>query len=170
MPDTLFPGAFNPPHWGHERMAEIASQRYGRPVTFEISIINVDKRPLDFIEIADRLERLSGQLVLLTRAATFVEKSQLAPGCIFVVGADTIERIADPAYYNNDAARRDEAIAAIAKQGCRFLVFGRTIRGSFATLSTLNLPRQLRAICDEVTESEFNAEVSSTELRSNLAE
>lgn len=165
-PAVLLPGAFNPLHWGHERMAEIASRRSGRPVTFELSITNVDKRPLDFIEIADRLRQLAGRPVLLSRAPTFVEKSRLAPGCLFVVGADTIVRIADPIYYHGDLVQRDAAIAAIADRGCRFLVFARTIDGQFNSLSAVSIPPLLREICDEVPESDFMADISSTDLRS----
>ncbi len=167
-PAILFPGAFNPPHCGHERMAKIAARRCGGPVTFEVSITNVDKPPLDFVEIADRLDRLdrlAGQPVLLTRAPTFVEKARLTPGCTFVVGTDTIERIADPVYYGGDATQRDAAIAELATLGCRFLVFGRTLEGRFAPLSTVKIPASLRALCDEVPESEFSADVSSTALR-----
>jgi nicotinamide mononucleotide (NMN) deamidase PncC len=163
----LFPGAFNPPHWGHERMAEIAAQRYGGTVTFELSIINVDKPSLDFIEIAERLELLKERPVLLTRAPTFVEKAQLAPSCIFVVGADTIERIADPRYYDGDSAKRDNAIAHISDAGCRFLVFGRFREDKFMPASAVDIPRALRNLCDEVDESEFRADVSSSELRSD---
>jgi hypothetical protein len=164
-PAILFPGAFNPPHWGHERMAEIADQRYGRPVTFELSITNVDKPPLDFIEISDRIEQLAGRRVLLTRAPTFVEKARLAPRCVFVVGSDTLERIADPSYYDGDAAKRDAAISEIAAIGCRFLVFGRTLEEQFMPLSAVNFPEALRALCEEVPESEFRADISSTKLR-----
>jgi nicotinamide mononucleotide (NMN) deamidase PncC len=164
-PKVLFPGAFNPPHWGHTQMAEIASRRLCAPVTFELSITNVDKRPIDFIEITHRLAKLSDERVLLTRAPTFVEKARLAPGCVFIVGADTIERIADPVYYDNDTAKRDAAIAELAGQGCRFLVFGRSVASRFTTLSAVNIPAPLRAICDEVSQSEFSAEISSTELR-----
>jgi nicotinic acid mononucleotide adenylyltransferase len=166
-PRIVFPGAFNPPHWGHERMAEIAARRLGGPVTFELSITNVDKPPLDFIEIADRLEQLGGRPVFLTRAATFVEKSALASGCTFVVGADTLERIADPRYYDNDLAVRDAAISAIAERGCRFLVFGRATDERFTTVSAVEIPPALRDLCAEIPQSEFRADVSSTELRAD---
>jgi nicotinamide mononucleotide (NMN) deamidase PncC len=161
----LFPGAFNPPHAGHKRMAELAAARYGAAVTYELSIVNVDKPPLDFIEIADRLEHLAGSRVLLTGAATFMEKAALAPSCVFLVGVDTLERIADPKYYGGEVQRRDAAIAAIARQGCRFLVFGRAVDGRFQTLSDVAVPASLRALCDEVSEAEFRADLSSTELR-----
>jgi nicotinamide mononucleotide (NMN) deamidase PncC len=166
-PQVLFPGAFNPPHQGHDRMAEIAAERCGKPVTFELSITNVDKPPLDFIEITNRLEQLADRSAVLTRAPTFVEKSALAPGCVFVVGADTLERIADPRYYGNDPAQRDAAIARIAGRGCRFLVFGRTHENRFATTSNIEIPAALLQLCDEVPESEFRVDISSTALRSD---
>jgi nicotinamide mononucleotide (NMN) deamidase PncC len=167
QPLLLFPGAFNPLHWGHDRMAEIAAARYGRPVTYELSVINVDKPPLDYIEIADRLAELADQPVLLTRAATFVEKAALAPGAVFIVGADTLERIADPRYYGGDQARRDTAIKSIAKHGCRFLVFGRMTGRGFTTSSAVDIPPALQKLCEEVPEVEFRADVSSTELRAD---
>jgi nicotinamide mononucleotide (NMN) deamidase PncC len=161
----VFPGAFNPLHAGHERMAAVASRRFGAPVTWELSITNVDKPPLDFIEISDRLAALAGRRVLLTRAATFVEKAALAPGCTFVVGADTVERIGDPEYYG-DAGKRDATIAQIARHGCRFLVFGRFMGGRFCTLRDLDLPEALRELCDEVPEAEFREDLSSSHIRS----
>jgi hypothetical protein len=164
---VLFPGAFNPLHEGHLRMAELAEQRYGVPVTFELSITNVDKAPLDFIEVAERLEQLAGRRALLTRAPTFAEKAQSAPGCVFVLGVDTLIRIADPRYYGGDTVQRDEAITAIAKQGCRFLVFGRAAGNRFLRVSDIDMPASLRELCEEVPESRFRADVSSTDLRAS---
>lgn len=166
-PTVLFPGAFNPLHEGHLRMAEVAEEHYDVPVTFELSIANVDKAPLDFIELAERLQQLAGRRVLLTSAPTFVEKAQVAPGCVFVVGIDTLVRIADVRYYFGDAAQRDDAIATIANQGCRFLVFGRTIDERFVGLSDIELPAALRELCEEVPASRFRADVSSTNLRTS---
>jgi hypothetical protein len=146
-------------------MAEVAAERCGKPVTFELSITNVDKPPLDFVEIADRLGQFPNQRVLLTRAPTFVEKAEIAPGCVFVVGVDTLVRIGDPVYYHNDPAKRDAAITAIRDRGCRYLVFGRAVDGAFRTLSDFDVPPALRQLCEEVHESEFRDDVSSTQLR-----
>jgi nicotinamide mononucleotide (NMN) deamidase PncC len=165
LPAVLFPGAFNPIHGGHIRMAEVAAAHCGSPVTFEVSITNVDKPPLDFIEIADRLEQLRGRRVLLTRAPTFIEKARLAAGCVFVVGIDTLERIGQPRYYGGDATQRDAAIEAIAKHGCQFLVFGRASGEEFLTLEDVQLPEALRALCEFVPEGEFRTDISSTQLR-----
>jgi hypothetical protein len=164
---AIFPGAFNPLHDGHRTMARLASERLGVPVEFELSIHNVDKPPLDYLEMADRAAQFGeDQTLWLTRAPTFDEKSRLFSDATFVVGADTIARIADPKYYEDDERAMLSAVERIASRGCRFLVFGRTTaEGSFQPLSQLNLPLQLSAICDEVPEHEFRADVSSTELR-----
>jgi nicotinamide mononucleotide (NMN) deamidase PncC len=162
---AMFPGAFNPVHVAHRQMAEIAASQLGRPVYYELSIANVDKPPLDFIEIADRLQQFEGQRIILSRASRFVQKSRLAPGCTFVVGVDTIDRIGDIKYYAGGTAERDAAIAEIADAGCRFLVFGRQTNGHFRALSELDLPPTLYQICDEVPESIFRADISSTAIR-----
>jgi hypothetical protein len=54
----VFPGAFNPPHRGHLRMAALAETRLQQRATWELSIANVDKPPLDFIAIRDRVNDL----------------------------------------------------------------------------------------------------------------
>ena len=169
QPRVVFPGAFNPPHQGHSAMARLAGDRLGSPACYELSITNVDKPPLDFCEIRQRLDalrRLDAQgVVLLTNATTFCEKAALFPGCTFVVGADTIARIDDVAYYGGDIAAREAAIEHVAAQNCRFLVFGRQIRGSFRCLGDLEIGGRLRALCDEVTADEFRDDTSSTRLR-----
>ncbi len=165
LPCVLLSGAFNPLHEAHRRIAEIAASRCGQPVAMELSIVNVDKPVLDFLEIDARLSRLDEYPVLLTRAPTFVEKAALLPGAIFVVGADTIARIADEKYYGGNLEKRDSALASIASRGCRFLVFGRVVQGRFMLPSDLNLPSQLRDLCDEVSESEFRYDISSSDLR-----
>ncbi len=147
-------------------MIEFASAHYGAPVTLELSIVNVDKPMLDFLEIESRLAGLTDHPILLTRAATFAEKAALARGAVFVVGADTIARIADEKYYEGDYKKRASSVARIAALGCRFLVFGRAVDGRFCLASDLNLPSQLRDLCEEVGESEFRQDVCSTELRS----
>lgn len=170
-PTIVFPGAFNPLHRGHVRMAEIAEQRLGEPVGFEISISNVDKPPLDYIEMHHRAGQFAAERKLwFTRAPTFVEKASLFPGCWFVVGVDTLARIAQPRYYGGSNALCQQAIDAIGQSGCRFLVYGRMCGGAYQHLADVRLPPALAALCQEVPESEFREDISSTALRQGLRE
>lgn len=169
LPKAVFPGSFNPPHQGHRRICEIAEQRIGRSLTFELSIANVDKPPLDFIEIQQRYDRLceliENPTLVVTNAPTFRAKSEIFPDCTFVVGADTLSRIADYRYYDGDEASFQAAIQQVADQGCRFLVFGREINGSFQVLEDLKVPERLREICDSISAEEYREDISSSELR-----
>ncbi len=169
LPKVLFPGAFNPLHLGHRLMAEVAAEIAEEKVVYELSFTNVDKPPLDFLEIADRLAGIEkqdpGRGVLLTAAPTFSEKAKLFPGTLFVVGADTLQRIADPHYYGDDDERRDLAIHQIGVADCQFLVFGRKLGGRFCLLGDMQLPPGLLRLCHEVPESAFHEDISSTAVR-----
>ena len=161
----LFAGAFNPIHHGHEGMAQVAEAIMGRQVEYEISIINPDKPPIDFTQMKERVEQFKNRTVWLTRAPTFVEKAKLFPRATFIVGVDTLRRIADARYYGNDPAACRAALDRIVMRGCRFLVFGRNSGTGFVGLTHLNLPESLMDICEEVPPDRFREDISSTEIR-----
>ena len=77
---------------------------------------------------------------------------------------ETLARIAQVRFYDDREERLLEAMQTFAEQNVRFLVFGRMAE-RYLTLADLELPPQLRALCQEVTEDEFRMDISSTELR-----
>ena len=181
-PKAILPGAFNPLHEGHRRMAAAAAERLGEAVAYELCIRNVDKPPLNFHDMRTRRAQFGGsEDVWLTNASTFVEKARVFGGVTFVVGADTMRRIADAKYYADGDV--GGAVDELAATGCRFLVFGRALGGAlggdqgdggdqadrFVTLDDLALPDRLRAMSEGFSEAEFRSDVSSTELRARRA-
>lgn len=162
-PKAIFPGAFNPIHDGHRRMAAVAARRLGTDVAYEICIRNVDKPPLNFYDMRQRRTQFDEGEVWLTNTPTFVEKARAFGAVTFVVGTDTVSRIADPKYYEDGAL--NEAIDELSDVGCRFLVFGRKEGQRFVTLDDLTLPKKLRALCDGVRETEFRSDLSSSFIR-----
>ena len=163
---AVFPGSFNPLHEGHCQMAAIAAQRLRLPVSFEISIDNVDKAPLADDEINKRLSHFGEhQIVWLTCSDTFVKKARVFRSVTFLVGVDTIQRVADAAYYGGECRVRDRAVEQLHMRECRFLVFGRLIDGLFQQLKDCKLPPRLVEICDTVPERVFRRDISSRHLR-----
>ena len=164
-PYALFPGAFNPLHSGHINMAKWAQGCLKIPIIFELSIVNVDKPPLKAAEIARRACLFINETLFLTQAPTFVEKALLFPNVTFLVGIDTLVRIAASRYYGSKKAR-DRAIETIVQRGCRFLVFGRNTGSSFQHLGSVELKEDIRALCLGVSEVDFREDISSTQIRS----
>lgn len=161
----VLPGSFNPLHEGHRRLAEVASELLQAPVTFELSVENVDKRALTEGEALRRAQQFWGWApVALTRAPTFREKARLFPGCTFIVGYDTAVRIVAERYYAS-AADMQEALREIRDAGCRFLVAGRAHAGAFHTLADVPVPEEFRSLFQEVPPELFRLDISSTELR-----
>jgi hypothetical protein len=137
-------------------------------VTFEISVLNVDKPPLEEAEIQRRISQFAGlSPVVVTRAETFHKKSRLFPGIAFVVGWDTAVRLVNPRYYGDSEPAMLTALAEIWASGSRILVAGRQYNGSFYTLEDMAIPQGFYPLFQGIPESLFRADVSSTALRSS---
>jgi hypothetical protein len=162
---ALLSGAFNPAHGGHLRLAEVAERLLGVPVAFELSVLNVDKPPLSFCQVVQRLAAFTWRAPLwLTREPTFVGKAGLFPGATFVVGADTAARIVQPRYYTDH--KMNEALAFFRGQRCRFLVAGRSDdTGKFVHLDDLGIGPELRDLFEAIPQDAFHVDLSSTQLR-----
>ncbi len=163
--EAVLPGAFNPLHDGHRAMRDDAARRLGTAVGFELCVANVDKPPLDYLELNRRRRQFRDEEVVVTSTPTFVAKAKALGSVVFVVGVDTLARVAEPRYYGGVRAR-DQAVADLRALGCSFLVYGRVdMHGAFRTLADLALPPALAELCTGVPESEFRSDLSSTAIR-----
>jgi hypothetical protein len=165
-PMAVLPGSFNPLHDGHRHMVDAATELTGLDSVFELAVLNVDKPPLEESEIIRRLSGLKGEgTVALTRTPTFQRKSEVFPGSVFVIGWDTMVRVIDPKYYGDSETAMLTALADIWARGCRFLVAGRQVDGSFRTLEDVAIPGGFQPLFTAIPEERFRVDVSSTELR-----
>ena len=159
---VLAPGSFNPFHDGHKQMLNVAQDILGVMPRPEITMYNADKGVLDYIDVKRRIDTIADPyqgMVLVTNARTFLDKArQFAKEgrrIIFVIGADTWNRLLDPKYAGN----MNFLYAEFVKINVSFLVFGR-IGTSISSDPYLD---QLR-IHDSRAKG-FNVPISSTEIR-----
>jgi len=164
---VLLPGSFNPMHAGHMLLARVAEELRQQPLAFEISVTNVDKPPLAAETVRHRLAQFAWKSpVELTRAPTFVEKSRLFPRTTFVIGADTAERLVQPKYYGDDAARMHVALEEIGSSGGNFLVAMRSdAAGRLRGLIDIPVPQRFADLFSEIPEHRFRLDTSSSEIR-----
>jgi len=163
----IFSGSFSPLHEGHLAMARIAEEIAERPVEWELSVTNVDKPMLDYIEVSRRVGQFEGKTLWLSRAATFIEKVHVFPQSTFVMGADTYVRLIDPKYYHGSQKRLNDAMRTICRQSRGLIVFGRMQDQEFQNPTTCDVPPALREITYFVSEREFRMDVSSSGIRAN---
>ncbi len=174
---VILAGSFNPLHFGHERLLAAAARTTGREPVYELSITNVDKPPIPKEVIVSRLTQFKGRAaIVLTRAPTFVQKSELMPGSVFAIGFDTAARLFPERYYPPYDAAKDPthagsavalAMNTLRRNRCSFVVAGRTgIDGRFHTIADIEVPPRYCDLLAQIPESEFRADISSTDLRS----
>jgi hypothetical protein len=167
VPAAVLAGAFNPLHAGHLALAAVAARRLQAPVAFEMCVCNVDKAALTVAEAGGRLGQFAWKHpVWLTQAPTFAAKAGLFPGAVFVVGADTAERMLAPRYYQGGESGLREALESIGQQGCTFLVAARRLRAAaLLRRADLAVPAEYEHLFAEIPPADFQMDLSSTELR-----
>ncbi|KAG6611321.1 Rossmann-like alpha/beta/alpha sandwich fold [Phytophthora cinnamomi] len=185
----ILPGSFNPLHKGHIDLARVAQQvlksRTGveLPVAFELAVANADKGAIESSTISKRVAQfahdntlgLGAWPVLVTNATLFGQKAELLPGCAFVIGADTAVRIVDKKYYDMDEHKMVLALDHIARNNCSFVVAGRfdnKVENRFISAEEVlekSVPPVFRHLFVPLPESAFRNDISSTELRRQMA-
>ena len=175
----VFPGSFHPIHAGHCEMHRCAEKLLSGTVLPEIAIRNADKPPLDYVSIDERICQIfaepnfSGDCILLTGLPFFTMKSAYFRNQTFVVGMDTLTRIADAKYHFGEPILLERSHRILQENGARFLVFGRMKKNTdgeeFENFDPRRFPSVLAALCTGVSESEFRNDLSSTQIRQKLS-
>jgi hypothetical protein len=164
---VLMPGSFHPIHEGHWKLAQTGQTLLGRDVAFELSLANVDKPDLAWDEVGRRAEQFQGKATLwITRAPTFVQKAELFPEAVFVIGADTAIRILHSRYYAPGEDSVAQAMRFLRERGCRFLV-GCRVDGEerFLRRQDLPIPAEFDDLFCEIPPESFRVDLSSSEIR-----
>ena len=172
----LLAGSFRPLHRGHRGLLRAGWEITGRTLApcFEISIDNVEKPEIAASDLISRLTQFQSEddTVIITRAATFLEKARLMPGATFVVGYDTAVRLFDDRFYEDtsDGSPTIAAMTELRDLGSSFIVGGRhDAQENFKTVRDLDIPAGLRTLLVEIPEEMFSDPISSTQLRSSQA-
>jgi cytidyltransferase-like protein len=160
----MVPGSFNPLHEGHimllEKGKELGNTNEG---LFELCISNVDKPTLSKDEIIRRVAQIRYPIIL-TNSPKFIQKATLFPGLSFSVGIDTVIRLIDPYYSNNNEQEMLINILKIKENGTQFFVGSRFIKSNIISLDLLNISPLFRDMFIQI-EDETNILISSTSIR-----
>ena len=167
-------GSFRPLHRAHRRLLAVGAQYVDesgdRPRCFELSVSNVEKPAIAEAEVRERVGQFQrvGDVVILTRDATFAGKAKAMPGATFVVGYDTAVRLFDERFYpiTPDGSGAVDALRDLQSLGCNFVVGGRhDTHGKFQSWEDYDCPSEFRHLFTSIPASEFCDAISSSQIR-----
>lgn len=121
---TLFPGAFNPPHVAHLELA------HDQRAAFWIEAQAPHKPALSLAELVQRAKLLHGQDRLFTSGAPlYLDKSVRFPERPFIIGADAFLRMLDPKW----GPQPEQVLRDLSANGTTLLIVGRKVGDRFVS-------------------------------------
>ena len=168
----ILSGSFRPLHRAHRTLLKVGLNMSGKSLTpcFELSVTNVEKPDIAVAELLERVAQFTepDDTVLVTRAATFLEKARLLPGSIFVIGYDTAIRLFDDRFYPDSEADSPSisAMNEFRNLGSSFIVGGRLDdEEKFRIARDVAVPTGFKSLLLEIPEHMFSDPISSTQIR-----
>lgn len=161
----LFPGAFDPPHEGHEAIANTlrGTDRVCEPV-FAICSNPPHKAALSVQEMLRRAKMLRHRVTYFTQGdPLYIDKARQHPGTPLVIGADALLRMLDPKWGVDPKAMFEEFHSLDTK----LLVFGRDVDGRYVTAAEAigKVPLEGKRLARTFRAIDGRWDVSSTVLR-----
>ena len=115
----VYPGMFNPPTRAHIEIALTAARSHGLTrVDFALSITPLGKQQVQTPTFDHRLEVVRRSVETIDGLGVVVTEAQLVADIaegydVVVMGADKWAQVNDPAWYRDDPAERDAAVARL---------------------------------------------------------
>ncbi len=151
---VIYPGSFNPMHWGHKDVMHMVSEMTGLLVEHQIERFPKHKPELSY----DDMVRLAEYSVLFTSGQPlYIDKARRNPGKAMIVGVDALRQMLDPKWGHEPVAMLDE----FDKLGTKFYVPGRVISGVETRLKDIDVLGFDRLFIDVPV----CTDVSSTQIR-----
>lgn len=128
---NLFPGNFNPPHYGHEEMAATAESATHNKTICLVNVDNPHKPEISGIDLLRRAAQFRAYkgnkyAACFTRGEPlFIDKFRNHPRTRFIVGSDTIRRFLNPKWGPSVA----EILNEMERYDITFLSFDRIVDG-----------------------------------------
>jgi nicotinic acid mononucleotide adenylyltransferase len=174
---AYMPATLNPIHDGHRAMAAAAEDHLsprgpGRiKVGYLVSSSSPHKGKLSVQEMllkagmlrAERWKMLSRSVEFTHDEPLFIDKARKRPRSVFVIGADTMERMLDPKW----GPEIEEMLSELKRLDTKFLVMGRVVNGTFKTCRDFHVPWPHGNLFEPIN---GRVDLSSTELRRGAAE
>jgi hypothetical protein len=131
---VFVPGAFNPPHEGHETLAYEAERMTGREAVYYLTVNPPHGKPtLTTQDMLVRMRGMRGRKVLFSENdPLYIDKARKYPGAAFAIGADAFDRMLDPVWCPVEPMLRE-----FNELGTRFYVRGRLIGDEFADMKEI---------------------------------
>jgi hypothetical protein len=135
---AVYPGTYDPPHFGHFGVKQNYTNLMIGPVAFSIEAHPLHKDPIPTCKLLQRAKMLKGHDVFLTFGAPlYVDKVKLTPGLYFILGADVFPTVIDPKW----GVPVEDIIRTLRKNNSVFFVGDRTVNGALVTLNDISYPK-----------------------------
>ena len=154
---AIYPGTYNPPHYGHFGVEGNYINYYGGPVAFTIEGSPPHKDPIQTFQLLQRAKLLKGHNVMFTWGAPlYADKSKLFPGINLLLGAEVFQTVIDPKW----GISQEDLARTLLDNGSTLIVADRKVDGVTKKLNDFTYSTRL-----PVRHLKCDFDICSTDIR-----